>query len=177
MTQGHRVDMSNLVFHTSMAKHLKVTARCGGDKEIFKMLLAAGGEPKVLTVNDTGGVGIWANSRGAGKGGLILTWTSIGTRRPTMGKEILNGALSEHLRKAAERMQEPQLPPEVMQSFTADQFQPDAFIKVREQYYRPVTGARANATERSSFATGCTPHVANVAPAPSKRIQGSRPER
>ena len=63
-TAHQRVDMSNLVFHRSMASRILLSGHCGEDKELFRKLLAAGGKLRIL--NLTQPVGVWANYKGAG---------------------------------------------------------------------------------------------------------------
>ena len=94
--QNLRIDMSNMVFHKSMSKHILLSSRCGADKQIFLQLLQAGGVPRVLNAGETGGVNVWGNSRGASKGGteLGLYWRDLGGQRPTTGIEVVNAKLS-----------------------------------------------------------------------------------
>jgi hypothetical protein len=68
-TTAHwRVDMSNLVFHKSMARHIDLShERCGGDKEIMRQLLRANATLRPLST-DSLAIGVWANYGGARSG-------------------------------------------------------------------------------------------------------------
>lgn len=73
-TAHWRVDMSNLVFHKRMARHIDLRGeRCGGDKEIARQLLRAGAKLQPLVGAGASGsnpmpVGVWANYFGARSG-------------------------------------------------------------------------------------------------------------
>ena len=145
-----RVDMSNLVFHQSMVEHIHLSNACGADKAIFKQLLAGGGKPRVLTEEEVAGVGIWANSHGATRGGVDVgrRWRNIGTQRPQGGRLVRNVGLAALLAKGQTEFTRDQ-----MATFYFAAVRPDSFIQVGNHYYQP---ALQGASPPPPAEKGCT---------------------
>ena len=148
---GLRIDMANLVFHRSMVRHISLGHMCGADKIIFKQLLAAGGKPLVLNPNETG-VGIWANSRGAGRGGTALghQWRAASGSGvpPEGGEELVNQKLAAALAKGLTDFTIHQ-----MSDMHLSALRRHHYIRVGEHYWQPAEVERGG---EMPPATGCT---------------------
>ena len=144
-----RVDMTNLVFHQSMAKHIILSNQCGADKLIFKMLLRAGGKPRELDANVTG-VGIWGNYRGQSRGGSILgrMWRDIGSQPPKNGTEYFHKGLAKLLAAGVT-----DIPREKVMTLRISSLRMDNFIHAGKRYFQP-----AEVDVLRPPAVGCTTH-------------------
>ena len=144
-----RVDMTNLVFHQSMAKHIVLSNQCGADKLIFRMLLRAGGKPRELNANITG-VGIWGNFRGQSRGGSILgrMWRNIGSHPPKIGTEFFHVGLARLLAANVT-----DIPRDRMNALRLKALRSDNFIRAGSRYFQP-----SEVEVLRPPAGGCTSH-------------------
>ena len=129
-----RVDMSNLVFHKSMAQYVRLDYHCGADKTIFRQLLANNASYRILD-KATVGVGIWANSRGNARGGTMIghRWQRIGEERPEIGIEMFNEHLASWLSKNGTELSAVR-----MSAMKLGAVRSDNFIKAQGGYFRPA---------------------------------------
>lgn len=150
---GMRVDMSNLVFHKSMVKHIHIGMVCNSDKMIFGQIMKHGrGRLHVMNASTTG-VGIFANYLGAARGSTMLgyRWRDVGEQRPQGGSELQSSRLTALLTQGVTDLSRAQL-----QTLKLAGIRRDHFVRAGSHYFQPAEAAAGAALEPP--ATGCTDH-------------------